>query len=135
MYSTSFGWTGSPGEYEVVGGAISFRHGNNSNRDTPSGYFNYYWVDDHINVVADVGSNCVDVERSLRYAMTAILGWGAVNEDKFTTWGRCVGSVAETVSMPPPPPPPRLPRRVCNLPILARSRGRNTARSWEASVT
>ncbi|GMF51272.1 unnamed protein product [Phytophthora fragariaefolia] len=51
-----FGWTGSPGEYEVIGGAIGFDHGSH------------------------------EMERSLRYAMTAILDSGAVNEGKFTEW-------------------------------------------------
>ncbi|GMF16464.1 unnamed protein product [Phytophthora fragariaefolia] len=102
-----FRWTGSPGEYEVIGGAISFVHGSHGNRDNPTVFFNYHWVDDHINVAADVGTNCEDMERSLRYAMTAILGSGAVNEDKFTEWntsqkilGLQFDTIAETISIP-----------------------------------
>jgi hypothetical protein len=68
---------GSPGQYEVVSGTIAFAHGVNGNRHNPTGFFNYHWVKDHVNIAADVGSNCEDMERSLRYAMPAILGSGA----------------------------------------------------------
>ncbi|GMF33358.1 unnamed protein product [Phytophthora fragariaefolia] len=102
-----FGWTGSPGEYEVIEGVISFVHGSHGNRDNPTFFFNYHWVDDHINVAADPGTNCEGMERSLRYAMTAILGSGAVNEDKFTEWntsqkilGLKFDTIAETISIP-----------------------------------
>ncbi|GMF51323.1 unnamed protein product [Phytophthora fragariaefolia] len=70
-------------------------------------FFNYHWVDDHINVAADVGTNCEDMERSLRYAMTTIIGSGAVNEDKFTEWntsqkilGLQFETIAETIAIP-----------------------------------
>ncbi|GMG16751.1 unnamed protein product [Phytophthora fragariaefolia] len=73
----------------------------------PGGFFNYHWVDDHINVVADVGSACDDANRSLRYAMVAVLGADAINTKKFTEWntrqrvlGLVFDSVAETVFMP-----------------------------------
>ncbi|OWZ20259.1 hypothetical protein PHMEG_0005345 [Phytophthora megakarya] len=79
-----FGWTSSPGEYEVIRGAVAFVHGKHGNRHNPNDLFNYHWVDDHDNVAPDVGTNGQDMERSLRYAMTAILGSGAVDEDKFT---------------------------------------------------
>ncbi|GMF38996.1 unnamed protein product [Phytophthora fragariaefolia] len=102
-----FGWTGSPGEYEVIGGAIALVHGSHGNRDDPTVFFNYHWVDDHSNVAADVGTNCEDMGRSLRYAMTAILGSGAVNEDKFTEWntrqkilGLQFDTIAETIAIP-----------------------------------
>ncbi|POM68178.1 Hypothetical protein PHPALM_15695 [Phytophthora palmivora] len=69
---------------EVVGGAISYVHGSHTNTVNQSEVFNYHWVDDHVYVAAAIGSNCTDMERSLRFAMTAVLGAGAVNEDKFT---------------------------------------------------
>ncbi|OWZ10179.1 hypothetical protein PHMEG_00017010 [Phytophthora megakarya] len=81
-----FGWTGSPGYYEIVGGAIAYAHGVHTNVAYPSGFFNYHWVDDHVNVTTDIGSNCADLERSMWFAMTAVLGADAVNEDKFTSW-------------------------------------------------
>ncbi|OWZ06806.1 hypothetical protein PHMEG_00020893, partial [Phytophthora megakarya] len=102
-----FGWTGFPGEYEVIGGAVAFVHGKHGNRHNPIGFFNYHWVDDHVNVAADDVTNCQDMERSLRYTMTALLGREAVNEDKFTIWntsqkilGLQFNSVAGTVAMP-----------------------------------
>ncbi|KAE9309301.1 hypothetical protein PF008_g20738 [Phytophthora fragariae] len=70
--------------------------------------FNYYWVDDHINVATDLGTNCQDAEHSLRHAMTTILGPDAVNEDKLSEWGtrhQALGlifdTVSGTISMPP----------------------------------
>ncbi|OWZ18828.1 hypothetical protein PHMEG_0007014 [Phytophthora megakarya] len=69
-----FGWTGSPGYYEIVGGAIVYAHGVHPNASYPNGFFNYHWVDDHVNVTANIGSNCVNLERSLRFLMTAVLG-------------------------------------------------------------
>ncbi|OWY96701.1 hypothetical protein PHMEG_00032968 [Phytophthora megakarya] len=103
-----FGWTGSPGEYEVIGGVVAFVHEKLGNRHNPNGFFNFHCVvDDHVNVAADVGTNCQDMERYLRYAMTALLGSGAVNEDKFTTWntsqkilGLQFDSIEGTVAMP-----------------------------------
>eukprot|EP00644_Phytophthora_capsici_P009191 jgi/Phyca11/101947/e_gw1.6.759.1 len=38
-----FGWTGSPGSYEIVGGAISYAHGSHTNDANQSGFFNYHW--------------------------------------------------------------------------------------------
>ncbi|KAE8909414.1 hypothetical protein PF001_g7393 [Phytophthora fragariae] len=106
--SAPFGWTGSPGIYEIVGGAISYIHGNHTNATYPDGFFNYHWVDDHINVAVDVGSSCVEIDRSLRFAIVAVLGADAINDKKFTAWGtrqRVLGlefdSTAESVSMPP----------------------------------
>ncbi|OWZ02690.1 hypothetical protein PHMEG_00025709 [Phytophthora megakarya] len=102
-----FGWTGSPGFYEIFGGAISFIHGSHTNADNPTGFFNYHWVDDHINVAADIGPSCLEIDRSLRYAMVVVLGANAVNVEKFTSWATCqrvlgllFDSDTETVSMP-----------------------------------
>ncbi|GMF67715.1 unnamed protein product [Phytophthora fragariaefolia] len=39
--SVPFGWTGSPGSYEIVGSAISYVHGNHTNELYLSGFFNY----------------------------------------------------------------------------------------------
>ncbi|OWY93307.1 hypothetical protein PHMEG_00037350 [Phytophthora megakarya] len=64
-------------------------------------------VDDHINVAANIGTSLEDMNRSLRFAMAAILGAEAINDEKFTSWKtqqRVLGlefdSVAETVSIP-----------------------------------
>ncbi|OWZ01550.1 hypothetical protein PHMEG_00027034, partial [Phytophthora megakarya] len=101
-----FGWTGSPGSYEIVGGAISYVHGRHTNSINPAGIFNYHWVDDHVNVAAKIGLNCADMERSLRFAMVSVLGAAAINEDKFSDWassqnvlGLRFDTVARTVSM------------------------------------
>ncbi|OWZ02541.1 LOW QUALITY PROTEIN: hypothetical protein PHMEG_00025881 [Phytophthora megakarya] len=101
-----FGWTGSSGEYEVISGAVAFGHGKHGNRHNPNGFFNYHWMITST-LPLMFGSNCQDMERSLRYTMTALLGSGAVNEDKFTTWNTSqkilrlpFDSVAGTVAMP-----------------------------------
>ncbi|KAE9098190.1 hypothetical protein PF010_g15654 [Phytophthora fragariae] len=106
--AAAFGWSGSPASYGVISGGIAFVHSTSVNRYQPDGMFNYYWVDDHINVAADIGTNCADAEQSLRYAMKTILGADAVNEDKFTPWssrqnalGLICDTVDGTVSMPP----------------------------------
>lgn len=61
--SAAFGWSGSPATYRVVGGAIAILHSASVNRYQPDGMFNHYWVDDHINVAADLGTNCQDAEK------------------------------------------------------------------------
>ncbi|GMF44372.1 unnamed protein product [Phytophthora fragariaefolia] len=106
--SAPFGWTRSPGFYEIVGGVISYIHGNPTNATYPDGFFNYHWVDDHINVAVDDGSSCVEIDRSFRFTMVAVLGADTINYKKFTAWGtrqRVLGlefdSAAESVSMPP----------------------------------
>ncbi|KAG6580279.1 Secreted protein [Phytophthora cinnamomi] len=103
-----FGWTGPPGFYEIAGGAVAYVHGSHTTDTIPDGFFNYHWVGDHINVAADIGTSCDDANRSLRYAMVAVLGADAINAKKFTDWntrqrvlGLVFDSVAETVSMPP----------------------------------
>ncbi|POM73255.1 Secreted protein [Phytophthora palmivora] len=82
--SAPFGWTGSPGFYEIFGGAISHIHGSHTNTICPTGFFNYHWVYDHINVTANIGSSCREMDRSLRFAIVAILGADAINDKKFT---------------------------------------------------
>ncbi|OWZ05952.1 hypothetical protein PHMEG_00021866 [Phytophthora megakarya] len=42
--SAPFGWTRSPGFYEIVGGAISHVHGSQYNAVNPTGFFNYHWL-------------------------------------------------------------------------------------------
>ncbi|GMF40529.1 unnamed protein product [Phytophthora fragariaefolia] len=49
-----FRWSGSPGFYKIAGGAIAHVHGSRTTKQLPIGFFKYRWVDDHINVVADV---------------------------------------------------------------------------------
>ncbi|OWZ02276.1 LOW QUALITY PROTEIN: hypothetical protein PHMEG_00026192 [Phytophthora megakarya] len=99
--------TRSPGFYEIIGGAISHVHGSQYNAVNPTGFFNYHWVNDHINVAANIGTSLEDMNRSLRVAMAAILGAEAINDEKFTSWktqqrvfGLEFDSVAETVSIP-----------------------------------
>ncbi|GMF23246.1 unnamed protein product [Phytophthora fragariaefolia] len=96
-----FGWTGSPGFYETAGGAIAHDHGSHTTKQFPGGFFNYHWVDNHINVVADVGPACDDANRSLRYAMDMVLGAGATNTKKFTGWNarqRVLGLVFDSIA-------------------------------------
>ncbi|KAE9315193.1 hypothetical protein PR003_g19053 [Phytophthora rubi] len=107
--SADFGWTGSAGTYSVLGGAVAFIHGSTCDVDHPSGYFNYHWVDDHVNVASNIGTRCADVERSLRFAMKVVMGPAAVNKDKFTQWsihqkvlGLLFDTSASTVAMPAP---------------------------------
>ncbi|POM78809.1 LOW QUALITY PROTEIN: Hypothetical protein PHPALM_3620 [Phytophthora palmivora] len=106
-HSAPFGWTGSPGFYEIFGGVISHIHGSHTNTICPTGFFNYHWVDDHINITANIDSSCKEMDRSLRFAMVAILGADAVNDKKFTGWStsqRVLGlefdSEAGRISMP-----------------------------------
>ncbi|KAE9138759.1 hypothetical protein PF010_g838 [Phytophthora fragariae] len=101
-------WTGSAGTYSVLGGAVAFVHGNSVDANHPAGFFNYDWVDDHVNIEPDVGTRCADAERSLRYAMAAVMGPRAVHEDKFTAWrprqkvlGLMFDTSHETVSISP----------------------------------
>lgn len=108
--SAAFGWSGSPASYGIVSGAIAYLHGQSVTtylhgqsvtvaRD--AGPFNYVWVDDHINVATDIGSNCANVEQSLRLAMTTVLGHVAINEDKFTSWAtrqKILGLIFDTVT-------------------------------------
>ncbi|KAE9051661.1 hypothetical protein PR001_g1235 [Phytophthora rubi] len=107
--SAAFEWTSSAGTYSVLSGVIAFIHGSTCDVDHPSGYFNYNWVDDHVNVASNVGTCCADVERSLRFAMTVVMGPVAVNKDKFTQWsthqkvlGLMFDTSVSTVAMPAP---------------------------------
>ncbi|KAG3184250.1 hypothetical protein PC128_g13852 [Phytophthora cactorum] len=84
--SATFGWTGSAGTYSTLGGAVAFTHGSAGDGHHPSGFYNYHLLDDHVNVAADVGSRCDDIERSLRHAMTPVMDPTAVNDQKLTSW-------------------------------------------------
>ncbi|GMF33752.1 unnamed protein product [Phytophthora fragariaefolia] len=104
-------------------------------------FSNYHWVDDHINVAADVGANCEDMERSLRYATTAILGSGAANEDKFTKWNtsqKILGLQFDTMQKQSQYQPPR-PLRPAILSYRRTtqvdSHGKCIAPSWEVCAT
>ncbi|OWZ05916.1 hypothetical protein PHMEG_00021909 [Phytophthora megakarya] len=79
--SAPFGWTRSPGFYEILGGAISHVHGSQDNAVNTTGFLNYHWVDDQINV-----AQISNMNRSLRFAIAAILGAEAINDEKFTLW-------------------------------------------------
>ncbi|OWY95526.1 hypothetical protein PHMEG_00034453 [Phytophthora megakarya] len=67
--AAAFRWPGSPATYGVIRGAIAYIHDSSVNRHQPRDLFNYYWVDDHINVASDIGHNCADAETSLCNAM------------------------------------------------------------------
>ncbi|OWZ14913.1 Secreted protein [Phytophthora megakarya] len=60
--SAPFGWTCSPGFYEIVGGAVSHVHDCHYNDANPTELFNYHWVDDHINVASNVGRTLKDMD-------------------------------------------------------------------------
>ena len=103
-----FGWTGSPSFYDLFGSAIWFVHGTRRNRLNPDGFFNYHWVDDHVNVAVSVGNNLEECELSLRQAMVNVLGVHAINEEKFSGWhtklkvlGLLFDTEAQTIEMPP----------------------------------
>lgn len=72
----------------------------------PQGFFSYHWVGDHINVAADIGANCQDMEQSLRHTMFVVLGPVAINEEKmrWRTRQKALGlifdSTVGSVSMP-----------------------------------
>lgn len=98
--SVSFGWCGSPGYYELFGGAISYLR-------SKAGFFAYHWVDDDIISATAVGNGNDDTEASLRRAMATVLGPTAIDEGKFTGWEhnlRVLGLIFDTrestVSMP-----------------------------------
>ncbi|OWZ15058.1 LOW QUALITY PROTEIN: hypothetical protein PHMEG_00011366 [Phytophthora megakarya] len=63
---------------------FSLVQGCHYNDANPTGFFNYHWVDDHINVAANVGTTLNDMDLSLRFAMETILGVEEVNDEKFT---------------------------------------------------
>jgi hypothetical protein len=67
-----------------------------------------FWCDDHTCLEIDSGIRCFLANLSLRRAMSTVLGPGAVNERKFTSWnerGRALGldwdTVSGTVAIPP----------------------------------
>ncbi|OWZ04799.1 hypothetical protein PHMEG_00023237 [Phytophthora megakarya] len=101
--SAPFGWTGSPGFYEISPTCMVVI----TMMQNPTGFFNYHWVDDHINVASNVGTTLNDMDRSLRFAMEAIFGAEGISDEKFTPWAtrqRILGlefdSTAELVRMP-----------------------------------
>jgi len=105
--AAAFGWTGSSGTYGVLGGAGAHIHSSCVNSAHAAGFYNYHWVDDHVNVAPDTCTNCADIDRSLRQAMTVVMGLAAVTEHKFTPWstqlkvlGLIFDTVARTVAMP-----------------------------------
>jgi hypothetical protein len=84
--SAAFGWTGSSGTYGVLGGTVAFLHGSSTNTAHPTGFYNYPWVEEHINVASDFSTTCENIDRSIRWAMMTVVGPGAINEDKFAAW-------------------------------------------------
>ncbi|OWZ19942.1 hypothetical protein PHMEG_0005717 [Phytophthora megakarya] len=87
--------------YGVLGGAVAYLHGKSTDSLGASGFYNNHWSDDHINVASDVGHRCGDINRSIRFAMTTVMGTDAVNQDKFTGWStrqRVLGLLFNTVA-------------------------------------
>uniref|UniRef100_K3X4J5 Uncharacterized protein n=1 Tax=Globisporangium ultimum (strain ATCC 200006 / CBS 805.95 / DAOM BR144) TaxID=431595 RepID=K3X4J5_GLOUD len=62
--SAPFGWTVSPGYYELFSGVVSHLHGRSTNPQSPNGYFNYHWADDHVNAALNIDENTSTVEAS-----------------------------------------------------------------------
>ncbi|KAF1324822.1 hypothetical protein FI667_g9648, partial [Globisporangium splendens] len=112
--SCPFGWTRSPAEYWVAGGAINYLHSQSApvwTKQPPAGlslFDGKVWCDDHICIEPDVGTRLTEAELSLHEAMIDVLGPDSCNDDKFTGWAR-VGSalglhwdfIKQEVSMPP----------------------------------
>ncbi|OWZ04420.1 hypothetical protein PHMEG_00023684 [Phytophthora megakarya] len=103
----AFGWTLSPAEYEIYGGAIAHIHGSTICTTARTPFYNYHWVDDHVTVVHALPGVCEEAERSLRRAMIAEFGPLSINEETFTGWherlkvlGLIFDSSERTVSMP-----------------------------------
>ncbi|KAG2856503.1 hypothetical protein PC119_g16210 [Phytophthora cactorum] len=72
--SAAFGWTGSSETYGILGGAVAFIHWPCTNDAHLRDFYNYHWVDDHVNVAPDTRTNCIDIDCSLRHAMTVVMG-------------------------------------------------------------
>ncbi|GMF50864.1 unnamed protein product [Phytophthora fragariaefolia] len=105
--AVSFKWTGSLGFSETAGGALAHVDGSHTTKHFLDNLFNCHWVDDHINVMTDDGSAWDDADRSLCYAMVAVLGADATNTKQFTkgntlqqVLGLVFDSDSETVSVP-----------------------------------
>ncbi|GMF53678.1 unnamed protein product [Phytophthora fragariaefolia] len=105
--SAPFGWSGSPGFYEIVGGAISYIHGNHTNAPYPDGFFNYHWVDDHIMAPWTLGPHVTkSIGRfgslwppfwALTLSTTRSLQHG-VPANAYSVWS---STLPQSVSMPP----------------------------------
>ncbi|KAE9068092.1 hypothetical protein PF010_g27203 [Phytophthora fragariae] len=102
-----FGWTGSPGFYEIAGGAVAYVHGSHTTDEFPDGMFNYHWVDDHINVAADAGTACDDATG--RYGGNGIYANGEDTQGSGNCGGRFRSFVAlkEGLSFADGKPPAR----------------------------
>jgi hypothetical protein len=72
--AAAFGWAGRSGTYGVLGGAVAHIHGSCTNSAHAAGFYNHHWVNDHVNVTHDAGTNCADIDCSLRHAMTLVMG-------------------------------------------------------------
>ncbi|KAF4131546.1 hypothetical protein GN958_ATG07495 [Phytophthora infestans] len=55
--SAAFGWAANSGLCWSLRGAVAFIHGSCINDAHPNGFYNYHWVDDHVNVAPDTGTN------------------------------------------------------------------------------
>ncbi|OWY97275.1 hypothetical protein PHMEG_00032245, partial [Phytophthora megakarya] len=84
--SAAFGLSKSAGTYGVLGGIFAFIHGNHADAIDATGFFSYYWVDDHNNAAPDGEAHFSNVDISLRYAMTTVMDPDAVNEETLTQW-------------------------------------------------
>jgi len=92
----AFGWSESPGYYDIFGAAISYIVKSSANERS----FASHWVDDHTLVSQpNKISDLITLEFNLRNAMVDVLGFSAINEQKYTFWStRCkvLGLVFDT---------------------------------------
>ena len=83
-----FGWSGSPGFYDLFARAIKHVQAKTVDPDDADGsigpYFAYYWVDDHIPVEPDIRNRCKTAEFALKGAIVTVLGPYAINYGKVT---------------------------------------------------
>lgn len=108
--SFPFGWTGSPGFYDVFARAIKFVQTNavdTDDNDDIGIYHAYVWVDDHVGAEPDIGARCANSFANLKLSIVSILGPRSINVKKyadFATIARVLGLIYDTcrksVSMP-----------------------------------
>ena len=85
-----FGWSGSPGFYDLFARAIKHVQAKTVDPDDANGsigpYFAYSWVDDHIPVEPDIRNRCKTAEFALKGAIVTVLGPNAINYGKVTNF-------------------------------------------------
>ncbi|POM76504.1 Secreted protein [Phytophthora palmivora] len=53
--SAAFGCPESAGSYSILGESVAFIHDSSTGHAHATRFYNYHWVDDHVNVGPDVG--------------------------------------------------------------------------------